>query len=202
MISCPAAKQIRFVNPSIATVSPSRTSSATAFRIDVTLELIRRPPVLWSPKDTELVALRIAHLRPKRAALLYVAAHGGAKRLQPFHFLGHRARGPQVEVYSVLHDLRLGDRLEVHLRLRRGVAENDAVVLQVVRVVIQLVAASSRPERGDAKRVGTVERQRIGHQAHLRPGLDLGNRLLEDLEADLRLILAEHERRRDPYGVI
>src|SRR5919201_5606685 len=37
MISCPAAKQIRWVNPSIATVSPSRTRSATASRIDVTL---------------------------------------------------------------------------------------------------------------------------------------------------------------------
>src|SRR4051794_40521905 len=37
MISCPAANEIRCVNPSIATVSPSRTSSATASRIDVTL---------------------------------------------------------------------------------------------------------------------------------------------------------------------
>src|SRR5918995_6889939 len=37
MISCPAAKQMRWVNPSIATVSPSRTISATASRIVATL---------------------------------------------------------------------------------------------------------------------------------------------------------------------
>src|SRR5438034_9208173 len=37
MISWPAAKQIRWVNPSMATVSPSRTRSATASRMDVTL---------------------------------------------------------------------------------------------------------------------------------------------------------------------
>src|SRR3954466_15344815 len=40
MISCPAAKQIRWVKPSIATVSPSRTSSATASRIVATLLVI------------------------------------------------------------------------------------------------------------------------------------------------------------------
>src|SRR5438876_6262127 len=37
MISWPAAKQIRCVKPSIATVSPSRTRSATASRIEATL---------------------------------------------------------------------------------------------------------------------------------------------------------------------
>ena len=37
MISCPAAKPMRWVKPSIATVSPSRTSSAIASRIDATL---------------------------------------------------------------------------------------------------------------------------------------------------------------------
>src|SRR5438094_231646 len=39
MISCPAAKQMRWVNPSMATVSPSRTSSAMASRIDATLDV-------------------------------------------------------------------------------------------------------------------------------------------------------------------
>src|SRR5450756_2016478 len=37
MISCPAAKQIRCVKPSMATTSPSWTRAATASRIDVTL---------------------------------------------------------------------------------------------------------------------------------------------------------------------
>ena len=36
MISCPAAKQMRCVNPSMATVSPSRTRSAMASRIVAT----------------------------------------------------------------------------------------------------------------------------------------------------------------------
>src|SRR5919197_1374513 len=36
MISWPAAKQMRWVNPSMATVSPSRTSSPIASRIDAT----------------------------------------------------------------------------------------------------------------------------------------------------------------------
>src|SRR5919106_2854197 len=39
MISWPAAKQIRCVNPSIATVSPSRTRSATASRIVATFDV-------------------------------------------------------------------------------------------------------------------------------------------------------------------
>ena len=43
MISCPAAKQMRCVKPSIATVSPSRTSSAIASRIDATFEVAHRP---------------------------------------------------------------------------------------------------------------------------------------------------------------
>src|SRR2546430_1899541 len=42
MISWPAAKQIRWVKPSMATVSPSRTSAATASRIDVTLDSATR----------------------------------------------------------------------------------------------------------------------------------------------------------------
>src|ERR671936_12401 len=39
MISCPAAKQIRWVKPSIATVSPSRTRSATASCIETTFSV-------------------------------------------------------------------------------------------------------------------------------------------------------------------
>src|SRR5437867_2970908 len=40
MISWPAAKQIKCVKPSIATVSPSRTSSAIASCIVVTLDVL------------------------------------------------------------------------------------------------------------------------------------------------------------------
>src|SRR5207253_10612301 len=73
MISCPAAKQIRWVNPSMATVSPSRTSSATASRIVATFDPasgmggLRRGGL-----DAELVALGVAldeevHDRPSGA---------------------------------------------------------------------------------------------------------------------------------------
>ena len=47
MISCPAAKQMRWVKPSMATVSPSRTRSAIASRIVATFEAAH--PVLIVP---------------------------------------------------------------------------------------------------------------------------------------------------------
>src|SRR6478609_4720381 len=40
MISCPAANEIRCVNPSIATVSPWRTSNATASRMVATFDAV------------------------------------------------------------------------------------------------------------------------------------------------------------------
>src|SRR6476646_11838333 len=40
MISWPAANEMRCVNPSIATVSPSRTRSAMASCIDATLDVV------------------------------------------------------------------------------------------------------------------------------------------------------------------
>src|SRR6188474_811421 len=52
MISCPAAKQMRCVNPSIATASPSRTRSAMASRIDATLLVV----IGWSARRLDLVA--------------------------------------------------------------------------------------------------------------------------------------------------
>src|SRR2546429_759144 len=109
MISCPAAKQIRWVKPSIATVSPSRTRSATASRIVVCLELIRRPTVVRAAEDTELVAFGIPHLGPERPSLFDVPADGPAKRGDPFDLLGHRSRRPDVERDAVLDGLRLGD---------------------------------------------------------------------------------------------
>src|ERR1700751_5363705 len=91
MISCPAANEIRWVNPSIATVSPSWTSSATASCIVVTLlELIRRPSIPRSAEHAELVALDVLHDRPERrlavdraGLLLDEADRGGAERRQP-----------------------------------------------------------------------------------------------------------------------
>src|SRR5689334_20600608 len=96
MISWPAANEIRCVNPSIATVSPSWTSSATASCIVVTLpalvrpalvrpeligpelvrlELIRRPSVSRPAKDAELVALDVLHDGPERR----LAIHGAGR---------------------------------------------------------------------------------------------------------------------------
>src|SRR6476659_631502 len=117
MISCPAAKQIRWVKPSIATVSPSRTRSATASRIGACLELIRRPAVVRAAEDAELVALGIPHLRPERAALLDVPADGPAQRGEPFGLRGHRRRRPDVEMDAVRDGLRLGNGDEREQRI-------------------------------------------------------------------------------------
>src|SRR5919206_171677 len=78
MISWPAAKQIRWVNPSIATVSPSRTSSATASCIDATLES----------------AIVLAHDRRS----------DGRETLR---LLAFGRRRTDVEVHAVLHRLAL-----------------------------------------------------------------------------------------------
>src|SRR4030066_959389 len=80
MISCPAAKQMRCVKPSIATVSPSWTSSATASFIVVTLLLIGRPPIFRTPEHAELVALGVEHHRPEGTAFLDVPELHRAER--------------------------------------------------------------------------------------------------------------------------
>src|SRR6476469_5794675 len=115
MISCPAANEIKWVNPSIATVSPSWTSSATASCIVVTLlELIRRPSVSRATEHAELVALDVLHDRPERrlavdrALLLLDVADGRcAERRQPEDLLPHGPGGTKVQVHPVLHRLRL-----------------------------------------------------------------------------------------------
>src|SRR3954453_10083836 len=75
MISCPAANEIRCVKPSIATVSPSWTSSATASRIVVTLlELTGIPSVFRLPaRIGDVGVLRIGVDR-------VVAERGGPER--------------------------------------------------------------------------------------------------------------------------
>src|SRR5512132_3420946 len=87
MISWPAAKLIRWVKPSIATVSPSRTRSRTASCIEVTLliavaptsQLFRRPVVAGPPQHAELVALDVEHDRPERSFDVDPAEHRGAE---------------------------------------------------------------------------------------------------------------------------
>src|SRR4051794_15454012 len=108
MISCPAANEIRWVNPSIATVSPSWTSSATASCIVATLsELIRRLPVLLavprSAEHAELVSLDVFHDGPegrlaidRARSLLHVVDVGGAEPAKPVDLLAHRAGRAQV----------------------------------------------------------------------------------------------------------
>ncbi len=70
MISWPAAKPMRWVKPSIATVSPSCTSAATASRIDATLECS------WPAHHD---AARSGGLRPRGGDL----RHGLAEDPQP-----------------------------------------------------------------------------------------------------------------------
>src|SRR5213594_677178 len=76
MISCPAAKQIRWVKPSMATESPSRTSSPTASRIEETFEA---------------VAIRSLSARRRRRSgrlgcfrACFVRADGPPERLRPY----------------------------------------------------------------------------------------------------------------------
>src|SRR2546426_2663238 len=136
MISWPAAKQIRWVKPSIATVSPSRTRSATASCIVVTLELIGRPPVLRAAQDAELVPSGIAHLRPERPALLDEATERRAERGDPVDLLRHRAAGSDVEVDPVLDRLRLRDPHEREHRIAAPIAHDLDAVLTCLELAI------------------------------------------------------------------
>src|SRR5438874_1646419 len=112
MISWPAAKQIRWVNPSIATVSPSRTRSATASRIVVCLELIGRPAVVRPAQDAELVALRVAHLGPGPVTLVDEPDLVCAELAHPLDLRRHGGRRAEIQMHAVLDDLRLRDGLE------------------------------------------------------------------------------------------
>src|SRR2546427_3948415 len=96
MISWPAAKQIRWVNPSMATVSPSRTSSRTASRMVATLPPSgisrRRLPFGVAAQHAELVASGVQHDRPVRAVLLDEPLDGGAGGLETLHLVLHGGR--------------------------------------------------------------------------------------------------------------
>src|SRR6266511_5741179 len=171
MISWPAAKQIRWVNPSMATVSPSRTRSATASFIVATLltchpsgsrPAIGRPPVLRATEDAELVALRVEHDRPEAPALLDEPMVGGARIPQPLHLGGHRSRGTEVQVDPVLDHLALGNPLEVEPVAAAGGADECLVVVDVNG----LVAEGDAPEFGEAPGVGAIEAHRVDGGRH------------------------------------
>src|SRR6185312_14656976 len=174
MISCPAANEIRCVNPSIATVSPSWTRSATASCIVVTLlELIRGPAISGTAQHKELVALDVLHDRPERrpavdraGLLLDVADRRGAERRQPEDLLAHRPGGPEIQVHPVLRDLRFGHRLEEDpacLPARVG----DVGALRIG--VDEVVAERGGPERRHADGVACVEGERVGREPHYAP---------------------------------
>src|SRR6478736_4540101 len=153
MISCPAAKPIRCVKPSIATVSPSRTRVATASCIVVCLELIRRPAVVRAAEDAELVALGIPHLRPERAALLDVPADGPAQRGDPFDLLGHRPRRPDVEMNTVLDGLRLGNGDEREHRIAAAIQKSATRRQSLASTTIESIPGRSRlPPSAPARR--------------------------------------------------
>src|SRR5919197_2249148 len=111
MISCPAAKQMRWVKPSMATVSPSRTRSATASRIEVTLPVSgtsgldrfssRWDGVVGAAKNAELVPFRVLHHGPCRLRSAEALEDRRPKLLQPRHLLVAGSRRPEVEVQSV-----------------------------------------------------------------------------------------------------
>src|SRR5216117_2512939 len=171
MISWPAAKQIRWVNPSMATVSPSRTSSATASFIVATLltghppgsrPAIGRPPVLRASEDAELVPLGVEHDRPEAPVLLDEPLVRGARLPQPLHLGGHRSWGTEVEVDPVLHDFRLRNSLEVEPVRGAAGADERLVVLDVDG----LVAEGDAPELGEASWVGAIEAHRVDGGRH------------------------------------
>src|SRR3954453_3121365 len=178
MISCPAANEIRCVKPSIATVSPSWTSSATASCIVVTLlEVIRHVSVPLavpaSAKDAELVALDVGHDRPegrltvdRARRLLDVVDLGGSEAAEPVDLLAHTAGRAQVEVDAVLRRLWLRDGLEEDAaRLPGRVGDVGALRVRIEQVVAHRRSPEGRHPHG----VGAVERQRVGRQAHYAP---------------------------------
>src|SRR5688500_20016523 len=70
MISCPAANEMRWVKPSIATVSPSRTRSATASRMEATFETLTagsiEQPMRGVPSALSWLAGDLAVVHPAR----------------------------------------------------------------------------------------------------------------------------------------
>src|SRR3954449_12801990 len=83
MISCPAANEIRCVKPSIATVSPSWTSSATASRIVVTLL-----ELMVIPSASRLPA-RIGDVGALRVGVDQVVAERGGPERRHADGIGH-----------------------------------------------------------------------------------------------------------------
>src|SRR6478609_6789630 len=100
MISWPAANEIRWVNPSIATVSPSRTSSRTASAIDATFDVVTGP-----------------------VSATAVRERGSARRFDPGHRVGCLG-GVQDRLDGALAG-DLGDRLAEDPERRRHLGLGD-----------------------------------------------------------------------------
>src|SRR3954447_3627072 len=177
MISWPAAKQIRCVKPSIATVSPSWTSSATASCIDATLvigrsQLRASPAVLRAPEDAELVALGVEHDRPERPLDVDPSLDRRAELDRAFDLPVHGVGRANVEVQTVLHDLALGHLLEVQALehgpvLALGRPEEGTLLVEVEPVRLALRPPERRhPEPGQALGVGAVDRDGVEDERH------------------------------------
>src|SRR5690242_17956375 len=170
MISCPAAKQMRWVNPSIATVSPSRTRSATASRIVATLPpsgiaafgCCVRPLLLigWAEQDAELVPLGVLQYGPGRLGSSVAHDHGGTELDEPGHLRVAGSHRGQVQMETVLHGLGLGHLDEDQSPAGCAGDEGPGVVALVPRID-HLVAQHDRPEVREAQWVDGVERERV-----------------------------------------
>src|SRR5690242_14353999 len=86
MISCPAANEIRWVNPSIATVSPSRTRAAIASRIVATFEVVTGDGVAATARSAGDLAIV---QRARDGGL------GGERGATPGHFVHGIREQPQ-----------------------------------------------------------------------------------------------------------
>ena len=186
MISCPAAKQIRCVNPSIATVSPSRTSSRTASRIVATLPAsvtVVLPAAASDPRTAscgrssrsehaELVALGVLHDRPVRVALLDQSLHGGARRADSRSTSSFMVDGgTRSRCNRFLTDFASGTiRKRMSRSVARRITNGDAGLVRVVLLEAERRAPEVREElrvvavdvRSPMREAATVVRRRGG----------------------------------------
>ena len=205
MISWPAAKQIRCVKPSIATVSPSRTSSRTASCIVVTLRrghdacrasrgVVVRDRAGRRTRCPPGSSITVQKLPPSSTRPCTVApAVDQTLDLGRPSSVGRR----QVQVQAVLH------RLALAARRRTGIGPASAALgsasieaLSVVGSSLDLVAErrrtrSRRAAAGRGSRTLSASTSEAHGIRYEPAGLDLGDGLLEDLEGRSRLVLAE-----------
>jgi hypothetical protein len=110
--------------------------------------------------QAELVALRVGH----HDELVVPRDDGGAEAHQPVALGLEVCWGAEVEVLSVLGDLRLGHPLEPEARATPPRGLDPGAVRGAVLVDVR--AEGARPERGDPQRVPAVERHRLHEGGH------------------------------------